>query len=277
MIKKLIPALMISALLCSCSDGNSFAVAKVDLDMTFASETGTGNVHITENGDKIQLTSLEFEIESIEIAIVTNSTGSNNVEFDPSNPPAPYTNCHNGHCHSTESSNIYTFDEIIAELSGGSTNTSSITLDLDKEITFTSFNTAQELGDLEIPLDIGNYQKLIVNVGHVSLTAKNLTTGETIQLSNLHDHDDDDDDDHHHDGDDHDHEHAHVHGFSVSHPIELNITKNSEYEHELGFDLEINAHFLDELSENNDFADLVKAHVVLEPEDEDHEHEHHHD
>ncbi len=264
MIKKCIPALaflLISLSHSGCyENGNAYGLAKIDFDITFASETLKDGLHITESGNQIQLTSLKFEIESVEIATVTTSAGQTDVQFDPDNPPAPYTNCHNGHCHSTESSNIYTFDEIIAELSGGSTISSTKTIDVEKEIVINSFNTSTELTDIEIPLDLGDYQKLIVNFGHVELEAKNITTGEIIKLSNKHEHE-------------HEHEHEHIHGFAVSHPIELTITSDSEYEHDFDFDIKINAHFIDEFSEDTDFSELVKAHIELEPEGEAHDHD----
>lgn len=272
-MKRLIIAVFSALAISGCMEsGNSHGVANVDLEASFVSKTFENGVHTTESGDKLKLTSLVFEIESIEIAAITTQTDGKAVEFDPDNPPAPYTNCHNGHCHSTESSNIYTYEEIKAALSGGSITSESIKADVEKELTFTAFNTPVSLPAVEIPLELGTYQQLRVNVGHVTLTAQNTTTGQEIKLSNVHSEEDHDHEGEHEDHDhDHEHEGEHTHGFSVSHPISIQVTRNGDYQQDLDFVLELDAHFLDELSEA-DFSELVKAHTTLEPADESHDH-----
>lgn len=71
---------------------------------------------LTDLGYEVQVDSMQLDLSAIELQELSGAPG---VTFDPANPPEGYGLCHGGHCHAEDGS-LVGYDEIIAELSGGS-------------------------------------------------------------------------------------------------------------------------------------------------------------
>jgi hypothetical protein len=101
---------------CVLDDGQGFTVAKLTAEVQWDS-----NRRIGEDGRFTTSKSYEIEFEAFDlsvraIALTTASQVSSDV-FDPANPPAGYSLCHNGHCHA-DSGELVDYDEIILSLGG---------------------------------------------------------------------------------------------------------------------------------------------------------------
>lgn len=103
---------------CVLDDGQGFTVAKLTAEVQWDS-----NRRIGEDGRFTTSKSYEIEFEAFDlsvraIALTTASQVSSDV-FDPANPPAGYSLCHNGHCHA-DSGELVDYDKIILALGGSS-------------------------------------------------------------------------------------------------------------------------------------------------------------
>ena len=249
-------------------DGKPMAHATFHIDTALVTDAGTetGAIYTAQNGDQIRNDSLEVEIESI--ALVAAGSGSaGDVEFDPANPPAPFTNCHGDHCHSTESDATYTFEEIkqiLGDKAAG--NATVFAADIEKAVTFTALNQTQSLpniasGDLD-ETTIAEYR---VKLGEIHFKGHNVTKDAAIEFINEHE------EDHEHEGHDHeheghDHEHAHIDMVSLSTALSRTIDAKSDYEQAFHGVISINASFIEALvaAEGEiDFADVITEHATL--------------
>jgi len=59
----------------------------------------------------VRIEKLELEIEAIEIQEMISGASSTSIPFDPSQPPAGYSLCHNGHCHRSDGA-LISYEEI---------------------------------------------------------------------------------------------------------------------------------------------------------------------
>jgi len=66
----------------------------------------------------IQITAATAELGPIAIVAAGVGAGASGTSFDPANPPAGYSLCHNGHCHSAEG-RLVSYEEIEASLGAG--------------------------------------------------------------------------------------------------------------------------------------------------------------
>ncbi len=214
------------------------------------------------------LNSLKLHISEIALYNETVS-GGKAVEFDINNPPEPYYNCHAGHCHIKNSDQVESIDEIKKKLSGATSKLQEVAkISCDHSALLTALNQEVSFGNLpEIPLSYGEINKISLTIDQVEL--KVLDGSSELTFSNSHQHDGE----------------VHQEEITISHPLELNITRKSAEKQKLSFELEILGEMLNELAEVIDgdieFTDLFSAHATLEAEGEEHEHEHkdehHHD
>lgn len=105
---------------CTFQPGTAFGrLDAFSADLSFeagaARDLGDGVV-LTDEGYAVALQALAVQVASIELQELQGAGG---VTFDPANPPEGYGLCHGGHCHADDGS-LVGYDEIIAELSGGS-------------------------------------------------------------------------------------------------------------------------------------------------------------
>ncbi len=210
------------------------------------------------------LKSLKLHISEIALYNETVS-GGKEVEFDVNNPPEPYYNCHAGHCHIKNSNQVESISEIKKKLGGGVSELKEVAkISCDQSALLTAFNQEVTFGNLpEIPLSYGEINKISLTLGKVEL--KVLDGSSELTFSNSHQHGSE----------------VHQEEITVSHPLELNISRKSEGKQKLSFELEILGEMLNELGEVLDgdieFSDLFSAHATLEAEGEEHDHDHDHE
>lgn len=266
-----ISTLFAAAMTGACSeDGKAMAHATFHLDTALVTDAGTetGSTYTAKNGDQIRIDSLEVEIESI--ALVAAGSGSaGDVEFDPANPPAPFTNCHAGHCHSTESDATYTFEEIKQILGDkASGQTIIFEADVEKGVTFTALNQTQSLSNIASgDLDETTIAEYRVKLGEIHFKGHNVTKDTAIEIKNEHEHEGEEG--HNHEGEeghDHEHEHGHIDMVSLSATLSRTINAKSDYEQEFHGVISINASFIEALVSAEgeiDFADVISEHATL--------------
>ncbi|MBQ9396593.1 MAG: hypothetical protein IJU23_13900 [Proteobacteria bacterium] len=262
-----ISTILAAAFASACTEnGKAMAHATFHIDTALVTDAGTetGSTYTAQNGDQIRIDSLEVEVESIALVAAGNGS-SGDVEFDPANPPAPFTNCHGDHCHSTESDATYTFDEIrqiLADKASG--KTSVFEADVEKSVTLTDLNQTQSLTNIaDGDLDETTIAEYRVKLGEIHFKGHNLTKDTAIDFKNEHDHEDEDEDDHDHD---HDHDHAHIDMVSLSTALSRTIDAKADYEQEFHGVISINAAFIEDVIAADgeiDFADVIADHATL--------------
>ena len=275
-----VSSILAAAMFAGCSeDGKPMAHATFSFDtaLVTADKTATGTTFTASNGDQVRIDSLVVEIESLEL-ISSATTSGTAAEFDPNNPPAPFTNCHGDHCHSTESDATYSFDEIKKILADKASGKSVVfAADVEKTATLKGLNTTVSLANVaEGDLDEATLSEFRVKLGEIHFKGHNLTTDTAIDINNSHTHEDGDEDDDHdhedadhdhdHEEDGHDHEHEHIDVVSLSRDLSLTINAKSDYEQEFKGVIEIDAAFIDEIvtaTDDIDFADVIADHATL--------------
>ncbi|GEM_PF-4647539 len=111
-------ALALTTTGCSFTDGEPWGSLNITLTSQTSASDLVGASDVTLDASTIPL--------EVEVVRVTTTSGGGGGEFDPSDPPAGYTLCHSGHCHS-ESGDLVPYDEVRAEMQSGG-GTSEVTL-----------------------------------------------------------------------------------------------------------------------------------------------------
>lgn len=114
-------SLVLSTAGCARGPGHGFGeIAGVTLDARYTPGTarnlGDGWA-LTDLGYRVHLD--RFEVEASELLLEQLPGAGGDPSFDPANPPVGFTLCHGGHCHAEDGS-VWTYEEIEAELAGGS-------------------------------------------------------------------------------------------------------------------------------------------------------------
>ncbi len=120
---KALPLLLLALVGVSCTfeDGLGFATLNVSMSATWSvpedRDAGDGWQRLN-NSYEIRLDEATFAFDRIALEEFASSASGESATFDPANPPAGYTLCHGGHCHS-ESGELVPYEEIEAALAGG--------------------------------------------------------------------------------------------------------------------------------------------------------------
>ncbi len=126
-LKAALPAAMILAG-CTFQPGVSFGtLADATLDARFqppASRMDAEGRLKTASGYRIRIDSLKLMPKQLDFQSTTGKAGTGG-SFDPADPPAGYSLCHGGHCHRDDGA-LISYEEIEAELSGGSLKTATV-------------------------------------------------------------------------------------------------------------------------------------------------------
>jgi hypothetical protein len=101
---------------CALDDGQGFTVAKLTADIQWDSSRRIGDDGRFTTSKSYQIEFDEFELSVRAVALTTSPQLSTDA-FDPADPPAGYSLCHNGHCHA-DSGELVDYDEIILSLGG---------------------------------------------------------------------------------------------------------------------------------------------------------------
>ena len=273
-----ISSLLTASMFMGCiENGKPIAYATFSMDMTLvtSAKTEMGSTYTASNGDQIRIDSLDVEIESIELISAATTTGTAD-EFDPTNPPAPFTNCHGGHCHSTESDALYTFDEIkqiLADKASGKTTV--LQADVEKSATLSTLNQGVSLSNIADG-DLGEttLSEFRIKLGEIHFKGHNITKDIAIDINNHHEEEEDEEHDHDHEDHDHEgheHEHSHIDMISLSHALSRTINRKSDYKQEFHGIISIDAAFIEAIiaAEGDiDFADIISDQATLEMADE---------
>ena len=62
----------------------------------------------------------QAQLKVLGVHLLAGPLGPSGAGFDPANPPAGYSLCHNGHCHAADG-RLVSYEDIAAELTGGAT------------------------------------------------------------------------------------------------------------------------------------------------------------
>lgn len=112
-------ACVLSAGGCTFSDGDPWG--RLDLSAQARLEDNAGRFDasgalLTPQNVRVALERLDVTFASVEV--IVNSVDAGPTGFDPANPPAGYSLCHNGHCHRDDGA-LVDYEDIEAELAVG--------------------------------------------------------------------------------------------------------------------------------------------------------------
>ncbi|MCC6621013.1 MAG: hypothetical protein IT385_07145 [Deltaproteobacteria bacterium] len=101
---------------CGFGDGDPWGRVELGLTIELAPDASRldGARLKTSNDFRIALDELRLEVAEVALT----SEGGAGAAFDPAAPPAGYSLCHNGHCHSDDG-RLVAYEDIAAELGGG--------------------------------------------------------------------------------------------------------------------------------------------------------------
>ena len=99
---------------------------------------------------QVRVTTVRLQLDDIQLL----AAGEGAASFDPSNPPAGYSLCHNGHCHSSDG-RLVPYADIEAELAGasGGQTTPAVSLVVGEALDLTG--PAERAADLPARLRAG--------------------------------------------------------------------------------------------------------------------------
>lgn len=114
---------------CTLLAGQPWGLAELSLDVTLDVDEGRlteGGLLKTSRDFALDPERLELGLGSLRlIAEASASASSTGAVFDPADPPAGYSLCHNGHCHA-DSGALVAYEDIRAELAGGGGATATV-------------------------------------------------------------------------------------------------------------------------------------------------------
>lgn len=126
---------------CATEPGQPWGAAElsltVQLDVPADRQLAGGGIR-TAAGYALYLQEVALEVR--EVSLLVRPAGSTSSVFDPADPPARYSLCHNGHCHRDDGA-LIEYADIEAELlaaSGVQAATPGVTLALAETVTLTS-------------------------------------------------------------------------------------------------------------------------------------------
>lgn len=252
---------------CAIEDGKPLAEAHFSLEAVLATDApvDSPNIYLTGDGVAVTVSAVAFRIT--EMALISASASGEGITFDPENPPAPYTNCHAGHCHSTESDALYTYAEIEASLGGSGNASESVLARLETSVavTLSALNTAvvAEIPDV-LDMSAGEIGAVRVTLGEVSFVGMT-EDGQVMRFENLHGHG----------------ESAHREPVVYRANASRTINREAAYHQTFGLVWTLDADFIDDLvnaasGDDVEFTDVISSHSSLSVE-HDHASEDEHD
>ncbi len=123
-MRRWLPASFILAAACALDPGDPWGVAQISLDAVYdipADRLANGR-HKTAKSYEVALDTAQVQVGAVALALTAGET----LSFDPANPPAGYSLCHNGHCHAADG-RLVDYEDIELELAGGAGGGASFT------------------------------------------------------------------------------------------------------------------------------------------------------
>lgn len=143
------------ALISGCADdeGEPWGVAEFDVTTSFLPDSDS---RIDDQGRLITSSNYLLDVDSLTLRVNSASVDSAAeaaADFDPANPPAGYSLCHNGHCHADDGS-LVDYEDIAAELSQSSGSSSVVhaidtTVEINQQSTQVPLNECSNQCQLE--------------------------------------------------------------------------------------------------------------------------------
>lgn len=107
---------------CALQPGTGFgALRSAELAGAFSPSAGRLDAQgwlKTDNNMRVKVDALQLKVRDLSFSTSTAASGGSGGTFDPANPPAGYSLCHNGHCHRSDGA-LIDYADIQAEMSGG--------------------------------------------------------------------------------------------------------------------------------------------------------------
>lgn len=270
-----IACLACAASFCGCAFENGNAAGHASIDLKASVHADAANIRegnfVTENGDVMALKTLTMHLSEIQLLKKSDGGGGSDA-FDPENPPAPYENCHAGHCHIHGSEDTKSYEEIEAEMAtDGDSHDVVLAVSTDVTMAVTALNQAVSFANVAAGgLPYGDIHEIQLTFDTVSLEVQNVTTGNEIHLENKHAHGD----------------HFHTEPLVLNRNVDFGIEHGTEStDLHIQAAVEIQAEILNSISEPDvSLTDLMLEHVQFEAnghlheeghahEDDDHAHE----
>lgn len=142
----------------------------------------------TDTGYRVRIDALAVTADDLDFQY-TSGTSATGVTFDPSKPPPGYLICHNGHCD-REDGALVPYEEVEAELSGGSLKTLSALLlpidrrfDVAKGAAQASLTTGTPLARNTWTRAVLQIQSIVATGSVTDGTSKNRLGGQTREWS----------------------------------------------------------------------------------------------
>ena len=127
---------------CALDDGDPWGQAQFELQADFdpSSRLEEGRIQTAKNY-AVDLETIAVGFSALSLSM--RADGSQ-IDFDPADPPAGFSLCHNGHCHS-DAGELVDYEDIAAGLATESTTTGGVVQAIDTEV--------ELAGETRVPLD----------------------------------------------------------------------------------------------------------------------------
>ena len=118
---------------CAWGPGQGFAVVEPTVRVAYEAQPARN----ADNGYQklasdyqVRMDSASMRLDDIELLAISSGSGGG---FDPANPPAGYTLCHNGHCHRADGA-LIPYEEVAAGIGGGGGSRTVVTLPMEEPL-----------------------------------------------------------------------------------------------------------------------------------------------
>lgn len=114
---------------CAWEPGQGFTVVDPSVRIVYealANRATTEGYQRLSSDYQLRVDSASMRLSGIELIAVSQGSGAGS-SFDPANPPAGYSLCHNGHCHRSDGA-LIPYAQVAAEMGGGGGSTTVVTL-----------------------------------------------------------------------------------------------------------------------------------------------------
>lgn len=174
-------ALLLAMSGCTFEEGSPWGQAAFALEASFdasARRTDEGYLR-TGNGYGFELERLELELGAL--ALTERPEGAA-VSFDPANPPAGYSLCHNGHCHAADG-RLVDYEDIALELAAQQGVAGGVTQPVDASARFegddvVTLEIDPEACSNQCELPVGELASASLVVASVRLVGRAIDTRE---------------------------------------------------------------------------------------------------
>lgn len=155
---------------CGFTDGDHWASATVSFTPTFDSAGRDAAALPTTTDFEVRDLSISATFDALVVSQDLATDGGTDT-FDPADPPAGYSLCHNGHCHA-DSGELVDYEDIQAELSAEDSSVRELRVPIDTTTTVTAGATARDLACSECTFDRGMISSMQLDVTEWRVTAR---------------------------------------------------------------------------------------------------------